>query len=356
MEIKIISWEEINVCRGCENYLFGASDRGKKILKELMERNVEVAGIWDNDPYKQGEKIENVPIISYEELKKHNNINLLLGCAYAKQEEQRIDDLAGVSVYQIGRTHDELERYFQKDVDYFPAYIEETRQLQHLYADNLSRETADALVRYITNYEGGATFQIASVEEHYFINEVLTAINGRKLVYVDCGAFTGELPSALKKLGIEYSKCYCFEMDGDNLVKAKEILLKENLLDKVILEQCGVGDRNGYVYYEKKSASSRIVDYETSDKVKLTTINTYFKDIHIDFVKMDIEGAEFGALNEGMTVIKRDRPILAISVYHSLQDRTRIFKYLYDNLSGYKYYLRQHSITPAETVLYAIPM
>jgi hypothetical protein len=107
---------------------------------------------------------------------------------------------------------------------------------------------------------------------------------------------------------------------------------------------------------EGSGASSKVVDGgEEQDVVEMTTIDEYFKDIHIDLVKMDIEGAETNALNGGLEVIKRDRPVLAISIYHSIEDYYEIMKILIRELQDYKYYVRHHSLVFCETVLYAIP-
>ena len=76
----------------------------------------------------------------------------------------------------------------------------------------------------------------------------------------------------------------------------------------------------------------------------------------IDFLKMDIEGAELPALIGGRELLLRSRPILAISVYHSFDDVTDIPMYLHDLLTDYKFFIRHHSFTLGETVLYGLPM
>lgn len=72
-------------------------------------------------------------------------------------------------------------------------------------------------------------------------------------------------------------------------------------------------------------------------------------------MNLDIEGAEYPALCGAIEVIKRDRPILAISIYHSAEDLYRIPEYLMSELRSYKYYIRHHALISCETVLYAIP-
>jgi FkbM family methyltransferase len=73
----------------------------------------------------------------------------------------------------------------------------------------------------------------------------------------------------------------------------------------------------------------------------------------VNFIKMDIEGAELPALKGAEATLKRFRPKLAISVYHSLSDFWEIPQYL-DSLNlGYKFYLRHFTIHAEESVLFA---
>ena len=76
----------------------------------------------------------------------------------------------------------------------------------------------------------------------------------------------------------------------------------------------------------------------------------------IDFLKTDIEGAEMSALRGGKNLIVNSRPILAISIYHSLDDIVDIPCYLNALLKNYKFFVRHHSFTLGETVLYGIPV
>jgi hypothetical protein len=71
---------------------------------------------------------------------------------------------------------------------------------------------------------------------------------------------------------------------------------------------------------------------------------------------MDIEGSEFSALVGAEATIKRFRPNMAISVYHKASDITQIPLWIKSILgSDVHYYLRRHSRTVADTVLYVYP-
>lgn len=356
MKIISLKSEEVGeICRDRSNYIFGASDSGKKLLHSLMAEGVSVNGIWDNDVLKQEKMIEGVPVISFDRLKKEKDFNLFLGSAYAMQEAERIDSLINVVVYQIGRSKEDLKEQFLPDASKFPIFIERCGQNKKIYADDLSCRVSDAIIDYAVNCNGMATQNVVSTEEHYLIKEVLEKL-ADNAVFVDCGAFTGEFPIALTKRGIPFEKCYCFEMEEENCRTAERNMLKMGLSDQVEVVHGGIAEQNGYLYFESDGASSRLVDHETNGKVRVMSIDSYFYDKKIDFVKMDIEGAEMGALKGGINTIKRDRPILAISVYHSLEDRMNIPVYLFEQLENYSFYLRQHSIWFAETVLYGVPI
>jgi FkbM family methyltransferase len=73
----------------------------------------------------------------------------------------------------------------------------------------------------------------------------------------------------------------------------------------------------------------------------------------VDFIKMDIEGAELNALKGAEETIRRFKPKLAITVYHNLKDFWEIPEWLESLGLGYKFYLRHFTIHAEETVLFA---
>jgi FkbM family methyltransferase len=73
----------------------------------------------------------------------------------------------------------------------------------------------------------------------------------------------------------------------------------------------------------------------------------------LDFIKMDIEGAELHALQGATQTLMRFRPKLAIAVYHNLADFFEIPEYLNSLDIGYRFFLRHYTIHAEETVIYA---
>lgn len=92
--------------------------------------------------------------------------------------------------------------------------------------------------------------------------------------------------------------------------------------------------------------------------IKTTSIDEFVKENDtekIDFIKFDIEGAEIRALNGAQNTIKKDRPQMAICLYHSITDYYEIPLYLDSFLEDYVYRLGHYTLGAYSTVLYAIP-
>ncbi len=73
----------------------------------------------------------------------------------------------------------------------------------------------------------------------------------------------------------------------------------------------------------------------------------------IDFIKLDIEGAEPMALEGARELLKRDRPRLAVCVYHDPEHYVSLAEFLEGLDLGYRFSLRHFTDCFWETVLFA---
>ena len=114
------------------------------------------------------------------------------------------------------------------------------------------------------------------------------------------------------------------------------------------------------------SSTSHIINkkynaYKNSiDANNIATINTYkldtlIKEEKVEGIKIDIEGSEASMLKGATKIIKRDRPIILLSIYHKLSDLFKLQDYILKLDLNYKFYIRHYSLSVAKTVLYCIP-
>jgi FkbM family methyltransferase len=149
---------------------------------------------------------------------------------------------------------------------------------------------------------------------------------------------------------------YCYECVPSNIaILRKNLELNPKLAQKISLvtkalhrepgrtlnfSDNGPGSRSGAEGFE--------VTTDTVDN--LVSTNGLRR---VDFIKMDIEGAEMDALRGAERTIRSHRPRLAICVYHSLQDFVRIPKWIASLGLGYRFYLDHFTIHAEETILFA---
>jgi hypothetical protein len=75
----------------------------------------------------------------------------------------------------------------------------------------------------------------------------------------------------------------------------------------------------------------------------------------INFIKLDVEGAEAKVLKGARSIIERNRPTLALSLYHNPQDIWELPELLFQMCFEYNLFIRQHFFNSFDCVLYAVP-
>jgi len=73
----------------------------------------------------------------------------------------------------------------------------------------------------------------------------------------------------------------------------------------------------------------------------------------VTLIKLDIEGSELAALKGAETILKTQRPRLAVSIYHKDMDVLNIPDYLLSVVPEYHFLIRHYGADLLETVLYA---
>ncbi len=112
---------------------------------------------------------------------------------------------------------------------------------------------------------------------------------------------------------------------------------------------------------QNSPSSSNLYDNDINDSIldiNAITIDEFLSEQHIstiDFIKLDIEGAELDALLGAENTIKQCIPQLAISIYHNKNHLFQIPKLLHEMNAKYVFKLGQYSPTFIDSVLYAIP-
>lgn len=180
-------------------------------------------------------------------------------------------------------------------------------------------------------------------------------------VVIDAGACWGDTALFFAHETGPGGKVYSFEFIPSNLeILKKNLDLNPHLKPRIeIIPHPLWSESEINLYYNNFGPASRVSmqKFEGSEgSAKTFTIDKLVqtkKLEKVDFIKMDIEGAEPYCLEGARETIIRFKPKLAIAVYHNLSDFYTIVNYI-DNLNlGYKFYLQHATIHEGETVVFA---
>lgn len=89
------------------------------------------------------------------------------------------------------------------------------------------------------------------------------------------------------------------------------------------------------------------------EQVRAVSLDSYIEEA-VSFIKLDVEGAELETLKGAKNILLRNKPKLAICIYHKKEDLYEIPYYLKRLVPEYKLYIRHYSNFAHETVLYAV--
>jgi FkbM family methyltransferase len=174
-------------------------------------------------------------------------------------------------------------------------------------------------------------------------------------VIIDAGACFGDTALWFSKY-IGNGRVYAFEPMEENFKILKENI-KVNSLEKIVIPvQKGVGETESKLKISGYGVASSVEFGGSNVKtIDITSIDKFVSDNkidHVDFIKMDIEGAELSALKGSEEMIKKFKPKLAICVYHKGKDIFEIPEYLISIFPEYNFYLKHNTDGFADTVLY----
>ena len=85
----------------------------------------------------------------------------------------------------------------------------------------------------------------------------------------------------------------------------------------------------------------------------MTCIQVIFQEIHIQNLFRNNPFQTYVYIYT--KIIKKDRPIMLIAIYHKWDDLFKIQNYISNLNLDYSFYIRHYSLSVAKTILYCIP-
>lgn len=220
---------------------------------------------------------------------------------YEKAAEVFWDSITEDGIMHLNKVKMPDIRGYGKDVNpsswyVWPTLYAESIMIHHLFNDEYTE----------TNYD---RIEQLGVVGPYCLDKVIVEKGD---VVIDAGAYIGDWSAVAAQMGGEV---YAFEPSP----RYNHILNECSRLNNFYVITDGLGD----AICQKKlmmdtDPYTEYVNEENGIACNLTTIDEFAKqnDLHIDFIKSDIEGYERNMLMGAKEVLKRDQPKLALCTYH----------------------------------------
>lgn len=285
----------------CNVVVYGAGEIGKIVAKLLIRNAINVKCFWDRN----AERIKSldIPIPIYEPFSNYNNEAIVIGSN--KFSNEMIALLKQNGIHEEKIISPEYEKEFMYDY-----------------------------------------------RNQYFDENIITFENAE--VFVDAGCFNfGNSKLLLEKTGNKVKKIYAFEPDLENFNKI-ETTIKKSMLENVTVFNTGLWSEKNTLKFKANLDAGCLIDESGDTEIEVVALDGVDIPEKITFIKMDIEGAELEALKGAQNRIKKDKPKLAICIYHKPEDIIDIPFYIKKLVPDYKLFMRHYSETDFETVLYAV--
>lgn len=282
--------------------LYGAGGKGSQILPYFTGDN-RFIGFCSNNEMKQKNGLLGYPVMSPEALLARRDLSVLVSAPKAKCEIMQLLQEGGYPSDQI----------FDMD-----------------------------------------TIAGADDPEQYFSSDIVSFEDEE--VFLDVGCYNLETSLGMKRHCKRLKKVYAFEPDQENYrncVAKKE----RNHFSEVEIFQFGTwSERKSLSFSATGTAGSCVNECgEGSASIPVVPIDEVVRDEdRVTFIKMDVEGAELESMRGARRIIQRDRPKLAICIYHKTEDMVTIPLYIKELVPEYKLYVRLHANDGSEAVLYAV--
>jgi len=338
--------------------LFGSAKCAEKVYLFILGLGLwdNVHYVLDNDVMKCGQSFHGKAIYLPDQMISSINdyvIVIASGSAHIIKKQLESMGISQEKLYEFPFTN------LQFSPTPFEQIMEKEDEFQETYSlleDEKSRNVYESLLNYKISRNIEWLRDISDDEgDQYFDREIIKLSDVE--TFVDCGAYVGDtLQEFCIRTGNRYKKYICFEADEDVCDVLRKNVRSWNL-DNIDIHNTGCWDKKDKLRLNiQGSGTSFITGEETGKIICADSLDNMLLEIPITFVKMDIEGAEENALRGMRNVIKKYKPTLAVSIYHSVKDFWYLPQLIKKIFPEYKLYIRHYRrLSDSETVCYAIP-
>lgn len=336
--------------------VYGMGNGADKLLARFREYGITVADFFASDGFVRGHFFHGKRVLSFAEVRdKYPEFCIVLSFATNREDVLMylldLDRRYGMVMPDLPVAGDDTF-----NAAYYNAHFSDIVRAYDLLADDESRALYSSVLHYKLSgnirYLSEHTVSPADCYALFPTEELKTVI--------DCGAYNGDTVREFLSINPSAEHIYAIEPDEKNLKKLCRYLEENDLSDRVTAVGTAVSSHSGTgIFASGGNRNSTLFcgSYQNKERaVPLITVDSLSENIHTDYLKYDVEGAEAEALRGSENTVRRDRPCITLSAYHRNEDIFALPLQLHAMADDYLFYYRRTACLPAwELRLIAVP-
>ncbi len=399
LDVVFHRWKD-EVVGGRSVVLFGAGGLGEEMCSTLRSFGIQPACFCDNNVAKAGGTCCGIPVISFSQLKAEYGDSLVLIASHKyyqaltsqllenafPQEKilcNSIDpDTPFVFMYSMIGAQAIFSKYAavcapQSVFDVLLQHEDEILKAYELLADEHSRQlylskltlassdrSFHLFRQFISAFSqpvldfGTGSYEGTPEDYYYFNNDVILLSDDE--TYVDVGAYDGDtvtsFTEACRKNNVRWKSIYAFEPDP---ACYSSLVRNTSDYDRVECEPFGVWSKSDTLRFTSSEKAMHdqagVLDASGDISVRVVSLDEFFGDADITFIKMDPGGNVIPeAVRGAANLITRCRPKLALGAYHSVTSMFEIPLLVHELCPDYRIYLRHNTYHLCDTDMLAV--
>jgi FkbM family methyltransferase len=329
--------------------LVGMGELGKNSLAAIRSRGVEPQAVADNNSSLWGTSIDDCTVLMpYDAVTVFPDTEFVVTVFQGASVVKQLRDLGAKNILTypqfcrkyLGGGQDVAGCWMPSEV-WYAERSEKFDALSGVVKDNISRNEVWGQFHWRMTLSDNFLPSPLPISELYFPGFLE---RNPQEVFVDCGAFDGDSIRRFQAWAGAYHSIFAFE--PVNSVNTDAHVLPY-----------AVGNEDGFVTFKEEGSASR-KEEGSRRRVRMVRLDTWFGQAEMPiptFIKMDVEGAELGALRGASDMIRRHAPVLAVCLYHEPQHLWEIPFLIHELQPDYDLFIRRYAEECWELVCYAVP-
>ncbi|MFK0036581.1 FkbM family methyltransferase [Pseudomonas monteilii] len=343
-------------------WIFGAGNFGLSLATAMQQQGFVVGGFVETSP--RSDRVAGLPVVNWQQLSQDApTAQVALGILNRDTPYDALLGIAAKAGFANLLMPWDLYEQFSGALGWrfwLGARASLLGAMERIgrVAEGLADDESRKILYRICAFRLGLDMQYASFSsgEAQYINELtVPALTGREITFVDCGAYDGDSYEALlARPEVSCGQAFLLEPDPGNFVRLVQQVSAKGR--NAVCLPLAAAERHSLLSFNAgQGEASAISDQGDGISITALALDQMLPAAPVDLIKLDVEGAEAAVLRGAARIIGRNRPVLAVSLYHNPQDLWELPELLSVLCSNYRLHIRQHASNTFDSVLYAVP-